>query len=269
VEPAGHGTLEEFDRDGGVPTLLRALKPLLHTATPHVAGGTLGDVITSAPAPSGRIHLPTTPVRHAPVLVALRGSLAPGGALLRTATCGTALLQHEGPALVFDDYADLQRRIDRDDLPATPESVLILRNAGAAAQGMPEWAALPIPAKLLRAGVRDLLRISDARMSGTASGTVILHAAPEAVRGGPLALVRDGDRIRLDAHAGTLDLLVPEAELTSRRTSWRPPPPLHTRGLPALHATHVLEPADGCDYGFLVPQDDAALTRVEPTVGRS
>jgi dihydroxyacid dehydratase/phosphogluconate dehydratase len=172
--------------------------------------------------------------------------------VLKRAAASGALLQHEAPALVFDGLDDLMARIDDPALPVTPDHVLVLRGAGPIGAGMPEAGSIPIPAKLARAGVKDMVRISDARMSGTAYGTVILHVAPEAAAGGPLAFVRDGDRIRLDTARRRLDLLVDESELERRRAAFQPPP-VPARGYARLHAEHVLQADRGCDFDFLVP----------------
>jgi len=181
----------------------------------------------------------------------LGGSLAPNGAVLKRAAASGPLLQHEGAALVFEGLDDLAARLDDEALPVTPETVLVLRGTGPIGAGMPEAGSIPIPAKLARAGVKDMVRISDARMSGTAYGTVILHVSPESAAGGPLALVRDGDRIRLDTAGRRLDLLVDGAELERRRAAYRPPP-VPGRGYAHLHATHVLQADRGCDLDFLV-----------------
>jgi dihydroxy-acid dehydratase len=171
---------------------------------------------------------------------------------------------------VFKDYDDMLARIDSPDLPANADSILVLQNAGACGvPGLPEWGNLPIPSKLLREGVTDMVRISDSRMSGTAHGTVILHAAPESAKGGPIALVQDGDLISLDVENRQLDLLVSESELTRRRAAWTPPESPHLRGWPRLYQTHVLGPEDGCDFDFLLPHTEDALRFVPPCVGRS
>jgi dihydroxy-acid dehydratase len=191
------------------------------------------------------------PVAPGEALAVLRGTLAPDGAILKRAATSGALLQHEAPALVFEGLEDLAARIDDPDLPVTPEHVLVLRGAGPiGGPGMPEAGSIPIPTKLGRAGVTDMVRISDARMSGTAYGTVITHVSPEAAVGGPLALVRDGDRIRLDFAARRLDLLVDEADLAQRRTQFVPAPRAE-RGYERLFVEHVLQAHEGCDFDFL------------------
>jgi dihydroxy-acid dehydratase len=185
-------------------------------------------------------------------LVVLRGTLCPDGAVMKVSAADGALLRHEGPALVFDDIHDLAARVDDPDLDVDASTVMVLRNAGpVGAPGMPEWGHLPIPAKLLRQGVTDVLRISDARMSGTSYGAVVLHVAPESAVGGPLALVQDGDLIRLDVAARTLDLVVDPAELVARRARWVPPPRTDERGFRRLHLDHVLQADEGCDFDFL------------------
>jgi dihydroxy-acid dehydratase len=182
----------------------------------------------------------------------LRGNLAPDGAVIKHTAMEPRLRRHAGPALVFRDYEELARRIDDPALPATPDSVLVLQGAGPlGGPGMPEWGMLPIPKRLLEQGVRDMLRVSDARMSGTSYGACVLHVAPEAFVGGPLALVRDGDVIELDVEARRLSLRVSDEELARRRAAWTPPEPRFTRGWGALYARHVLQADRGCDFDFL------------------
>jgi dihydroxyacid dehydratase/phosphogluconate dehydratase len=200
----------------------------------------------------------------------VRGSLAPDGAVVKASAATPALLAHRGPAVVFHGYDDMRRRVDDPALEVTPDSVLVLAGCGpVGVPGMPEWGMIPIPAKLAAAGVGDMVRVTDARMSGTSFGTVFLHAAPEAAIGGPLALVRDGDLIATDAAAGTIDLEVPAAELARRAAAWTPPEPVHLRGWPALYAEHVTQAPDGCDLDFLRAPTPAHRRFVEPVVGRS
>ena len=194
------------------------------------------------------------PIGPPGALTVLRGSLAPDGAVLKRSAATPGLLKHRGPALVFESPTDLAERIDDPALPVTADHVLVLRNSGPAAAGMPESGSVPIPRKLAVAGVRDMVRVSDARMSGTAGGTVVLHCSPEAARGGPLALVEDGDLIQLDADRGRIDLLVAEQELAARRASAPAPPPLPPRGWKRLHAEHVLPAHLGADLDFLAPR---------------
>jgi dihydroxy-acid dehydratase len=253
LKPIGTGFMEDFHRAGGLPALMRRLSSRLDGDVITGDGRPLARVLADWPAWSDDQVIRTLdrPVAPGEALAVLRGSLAPNGAVLKRAAATAGLLQHEGPALVFEDLDDLAARIDDPSLPVTPEHVLILRGAGPIAAGMPEAGSIPIPAKLALAGVNDMVRISDARMSGTAYGTVILHVAPESAAGGPLALVRDGDRIKLDTAARRLDLLVDEVELARRRTEFRPldSPP---RGYARLHAEHVLQADRGCDFDFLV-----------------
>lgn len=258
LKPSGAHYMEHFHWAGGVPRLLAELAPLLDLSAPTIAGGTVADAIAGAEVVPGQDVIRS---RHNPIhvgggLAVLRGSLAPAGALLKRSAATQALLRHEGRAVVFEGLADLAARIDRDDLDVRPEDVLVLRNAGPkGAPGMPEAGALPIPRKLARAGVKDMVRISDARMSGTAFGTIVLHATPEAAVGGPLALVENGDRIRLDADTRRLDLLVEGEELARRRAAWAPPPlPAGAeRGYLKLFLEQVLQADEGCDFAFCRP----------------
>jgi dihydroxyacid dehydratase/phosphogluconate dehydratase len=200
----------------------------------------------------------------------VRGSLAPDGAVIKTSAATPALLRHRGPAVVFHDYADMTCRVDDPGLDVTPDSVLVLAGCGpVGAVGMPEWGMIPIPARLVAAGVTDMVRVTDARMSGTSFGTVLLHVAPEAAVGGPLGLVRDGDMIAVDVAAGSLELEVGPAEL-ARRAAARPAPARrHLRGWPALYAEHVLQAPQGCDLDFLTAPTAEHRQFVEPVVGRS
>jgi dihydroxy-acid dehydratase len=271
VQPAGSGLVEDLDAAGGVPALLKRLLPLLDGGTPTVAGRTWREILASVEEPTGAAIRPLdAPLAPAPTLAVLRGSLAPSGAVIKSAAASPALLRHEGPALVFEDYADMLHRVDDEALDVTPQSVLVLRHAGPkGGPGMPEWGHLPIPKKLQRRGVADMVRVSDARMSGTAYGTVVLHVAPEAAAGGPLALVLTGDRIALDVPGRRIDLLVDEEELGRRRAAWAPPPSPHVRGFPRLCLDTVLQADLGCDLDFLRPRDAAARRFVPPVVGRS
>jgi dihydroxy-acid dehydratase len=182
----------------------------------------------------------------------VRGTLAPDGAIIKQTAASKGLLVHKGPAVVFRDYVDLQRRVDEEALEVTPASVLLLQRAGpVGGPGMPEWGQLPLPKKLLRAGVRDMVRVSDARMSGTSFGTCVLHVAPESAVGGPLALVRDGDLVSLDVPGRRLDLEVPAEELSRRRQAWAPGPPYYRRGWGKLYTATVRQANEGCDLDFL------------------
>ncbi|HXY90608.1 MAG TPA: dihydroxy-acid dehydratase [Xanthobacteraceae bacterium] len=254
LKPAGEFFAEDFHAAGGVPALLRRLKDRLDLGARTVAGETLGDVVSRAPAyvDEDVIRPLNRPVVASEAIAILSGNLAPAGAAIKLSAASPALVSHEGPALVFDSLAELARKIDDPALAVTPAHCLVLRNAGpVGAPGMPEAGALPIPKKLAAQGVKDMVRISDARMSGTAFGTVVLHVAPEAAAGGPLALVADGDRIRLDVGRRRLDLLVEESELAARRKRWSPPKK-PARGYERLYVDHVSQANLGCDFDFLV-----------------
>jgi len=253
-KPAGVDYLEDLHHAGGVPALLRSLGPLLDGSTVGVTGRPLSELLGDTP-PLGdwqsTIRSLEQPLGPTGALAVLRGSLAPDGAVIKPAAVSTHLHKHRGPAAVFESPEDVARRIDDAALALTPDHVLVLRNAGPVAAGMPEAGSMPIPRYLAEQGVTDMVRVSDARMSGTAYGTVVLHCAPEAAVGGPLALVKDGDEIELDVGARTVDLRVDPGELSRRSASPRPPEP-PPRGWRHLHARHVLQAPDGADLDFLV-----------------
>ena len=253
LKPAGDFFMEDFHAGGGLPALWRRLKDHLDLSAQTVGGESLGEIVARWPAyvDDAVIRPLDRPVFPREAIAVLSGNLAPQGAAIKLAAATASLCKFEGPALVFESLADLARRIDDPDLPVTPEHCLVLRNAGpVGAPGMPEAGALPIPKKLGAKGVTDMVRISDARMSGTAFGTVVLHVSPEAAAGGPLALVRDGDLVRLDAQARRLDLLVDAAELAARRAQWMPPAP-PARGYARLYVERVTQAEKGCDFDFL------------------
>lgn len=254
LKPTGQGYMEDFFAAGGMPAVLRELAPLLHRDVPTIDGRTLGEVLAEPlpePVDRGVIRPLSDPIAPRGGLVALFGTLAPEGAILKRAAATPALFEQEGRAVVFESLEDLARRIDDPDLEVTPADFLVLQNAGPTSPArMPEAGYLPIPKKLARAGVKDMVRISDARMSGTAFGTVVLHVAPDAASGGPLALVRTGDRIRLSVRERRLDLLVETEELGRRREAWRPPP-MPERGWARLWQREILQAPQGCDFGFL------------------
>ena len=259
LKPTGDHYMEHFNQAGGMPRLLRELRPLLDTTARTMAGTTLAEVIDAAEDVPGQTVIRTAqnPVFPVGGMAVLRGNLAPGGAVIKHGAATPALLQHTGPAVVFDGTDDMARRIDDPALDVTAASVLVLRYAGpAGAPGMPEAGYLPIPRKLARQGVKDMVRISDARMSGTAFGTIVLHMTPEAQKGGPLALVQTGDPITLDLAGRRIELGVDPAELDRRRAAWTapPPPPGAERGYLALYLGHVLQADQGCDFDFLRPE---------------
>ena len=257
LKPTGEHYMEHFHWAGGVPKLMRELGPLIDGAARCVTGATLADAVAEAENVPGQtvVRGRDNPVFATGGMAVLRGNLAPGSAVIKFGAATPALLQHTGPALVFDGVDDMAARIDDPALDVTPESVLVLRYAGPkGAPGMPEAGYLPIPKKLARAGVKDMVRISDARMSGTAFGTIVLHMVPEAQAGGPLALVRTGDQIRLDVAGRRIDLLVDEAELARRRADWSAPagPAGGDRGYLRLYLESVTQADEGCDFSFLV-----------------
>jgi dihydroxy-acid dehydratase len=253
IKPGGAYLMEDFYYAGGLPAMLGRLTDLLHLDRPTVAGPLREAVEGREVFHDDVIRSRDKPVATEGGLAVLRGNLAPDGAVIKHIAADPGLLRHTGPAVVFDGYADLLARIDDENLVVDENSVLVLRGSGPqGGPGMPEHGMLPIPARLLRQGVRDMVRVSDARMSGTSYGACVLHVAPESHVGGPLALVRDGDPIRLDVPLRLLSLEVAGEELARRRAGWTPPPAQYERGYGALHAEHVLQANDGCDFDFLV-----------------
>jgi dihydroxy-acid dehydratase len=224
-----------------------------------VNGSTLGENLTGAQVYDSDVIRPrSNPLAASSGLAVLRGNLAPDGAVIKPTAAEPHLLRHTGRAVVFASYNDMARRIDDEALDIDESCVLVLQNAGPlGAPGMPEWGQLPIPKKLLAKGVRDMVRISDARMSGTSYGACVLHVAPESYIGGPLALVRDGDLIELDVDRRRLELKVSDAELARRRTAWQPPKPHYARGFGALYERHITQAPQGCDFDFLLRTADA------------
>ncbi|MET0136164.1 MAG: L-arabinonate dehydratase [Kibdelosporangium sp.] len=251
IQPSGEYLMEDFYYAGGLRGLLARLSPWLHTERVVANGSTLGDALSGAEVFNDEVIRPLeNPLAAEGGLAVLHGNLAPSGAVIKHIAASPDLLRHTGPAVVFDDYADMRDRIDA--VPVTADSVLVLRGSGPqGGPGMPEHGMLPIPQSLLRQGIRDLVRISDARMSGTSFGTCVLHIAPESHVGGPLALVRDGDLITLDVPGRRLELEVPAAELARRRAAWTPPGNRYPRGYTALHAAHIMQADEGCDFDFL------------------
>ena len=253
LRPAGKYLMEDFFYAGGLRALLAGIADLLALSERTVNGRTLGENIAGAEVFDHDVILPRERALVArDSLAVLRGNLAPDGAVIKPAAAEPHLLRHTGPAVVFADYNDMAARIDDPALPVTKDSVLVLQNAGPqGAPGMPEWGQLPIPRKLLEQGVRDMVRISDARMSGTSYGACVLHVAPESFVGGPLALVRDGDLVSLDVPARRLELKVSDAELARRRAAWTRPAPRYARGFGALYQQHITQADQGCDFDFL------------------
>ncbi|MEU4345943.1 L-arabinonate dehydratase [Streptomyces sp. NPDC023838] len=254
VRPGGDTYLmEDFHFAGGLPALLSRITDLLHLDRPTVSYDTLREQLATAEVHHDDVIRPRTdPVAAEGGLAVLRGNLCPDGAVIKHIACEQRLLKHTGPAVVFDDYRELQRTIDDPSLGITADSVLVLRGAGPkGGPGMPEYGMLPIPDHLLKQGVRDMVRISDARMSGTSYGACVLHIAPESHVGGPLALVRTGDLITLDVAARSLHLNVPDEELARRRAEWTPPPARFERGYGALYTDQITQADTGCDFAFL------------------
>jgi dihydroxy-acid dehydratase len=253
IRPSGKYLMEDFFYAGGLPALLRNLGDLLDTTALTANGQTLGENIERAKVfDEDVIRTRDNALVASDTLAVLFGNLAPDGAVIKPPAAEARLHKHAGPAVVFDNYDDMAARIDDPDLPVDENSVLVLRNAGPqGAPGMPEWGQLPLPKKLLERGVRDMVRISDARMSGTSYGACVLHVAPESSIGGPLALVEDGDVIELDVAARRLSLHVSDEELEKRRADWQQPPAKYGRGYGALYLKHITQANEGCDFDFL------------------
>jgi dihydroxy-acid dehydratase len=253
LRPAGEYLMEDFHDAGGVPALLSRLSGLLDLDCLTVTGRSLGHNIAGAAVIDDRVILPLdAPLSRAGGTFVLRGNLAPDGCVIKPTAADPRLLAHTGRAVVFDSFPEMKAKIDDPALGITADDVLVLRNAGPlGAPGMPEWGMLPIPKPLLEQGVRDMVRISDARMSGTSYGTCVLHVAPEAAVGGPLAAVRTGDRIRLDVEARRIELLVDDTELARRLAAWKAAPPRFTRGYGRLFLEQTTQANEGCDFRFL------------------
>jgi dihydroxy-acid dehydratase len=264
IRPSGAFLMEDFYYAGGLRALMAQMSDLLHLECVTVNGRTVGENLAGASLNNPDVIRPRdNPLVPSGGTAILYGSLAPNGAVIKTAAADPRLVTHTGPAVVFKNYEDMEARIDRDDLDVTVDSVLVLQSAGPlGGPGMPEWGMLPIPRKLLLQGVRDMVRISDARMSGTSYGTCVLHVSPESFVGGPLALVCDGDLISLDVPNRTLNLLVDEAELAARRAAWTRPATHYSRGYGALYAERVTQAHEGCDFDFL----ERAGENAEPAI---
>jgi dihydroxy-acid dehydratase len=259
IRPSGEYLMEDFYYAGGLRALMAEITDLLELDCVTVNGRTMGQNLEGARV----VKREVIRSREAPMMenggtAILYGSLAPDGAVIKTAAADRSLWQHTGPAVVFRDYPDMEARLNSEDLEVTADSVLVLQNAGPlGGPGMPEWGMLPIPTKLLKLGVRDMVRVSDARMSGTAYGTCVLHVSPESYVGGPLALVRDGDQITLDIPNRRLELLVPDEEMARRRSEWKRQTPKEHRGYLALYRERVTQAHEGCDFDFLSRQEVA------------
>jgi len=268
VRPSGKYLMEDFFYAGGLPAVLKELLPLLHLDALTVTGRSLSENVAGATNHNSDVIRPLAiPISSEGGTVILTGNLCPDGAVLKQSAASPHLLVHRGRAVAFEDHRDLHARIDDPHLPVDETSILVLKHVGPkGAPGMPEWGAAPIPHKLLKSGVKDMVRISDARMSGTSYGTVVLHVSPEAAIGGPLALVRDGDEIELNVPSRRLTLRVSDQELDRRRAGWKPRAPEFTRGYGKLFLDHVLQAHEGVDFDFL---RGGTPVRLEDTAGPS
>jgi dihydroxy-acid dehydratase len=271
VQPAGIKLIDEFDAAGGIPTVLQQLRSVLDMTAITYTGKSLANLIANNDILDDTIiHRLHAPLTSPPTIAILTGNLAPDGAVIKVAAASPHLLNHSGEALVFNSYDDMLKNIDDDALQVDASTVLVLRNAGPkAVPGMPEWGMIPIPKKLQLQGVKDMVRISDARMSGTSFGTVILHVSPEAAMGSPLALVQNGDLISIDIAARSITLEVSNEELEQRKLHLKSFATPHKRGYPALYIREVMQANEGCDFVFLRPKNEAELIFIEPIVGRS
>jgi dihydroxy-acid dehydratase len=253
LKPSGEFLMEDFYYAGGLPGVLKEISPLLHLDALTANGKTLGENIAHARCFNRNvIKTLDQPLRPEGGTVILKGNLAPQGAVLKQSAASPHLLRHKGRAVVFENAEDLIARIDDAQLEVDENSILVLKNAGPkGAPGMPEWGHLPIPAKLLKAGVKDMVRLSDARISGTSFGTIVVHIAPESAVGGPLGVVKTGDWIELDVPSRRLELLITDAELNNRLAAWQPPAPPYERGYGKMYLDHILQAHQGCDFDFL------------------
>jgi dihydroxy-acid dehydratase len=260
IRPSGKLLMEDFFYAGGLRALMAEMKDLLDLSCSTVSGRPLGETLAGAEVYLRDVIRPLTdPVSSESATAVLTGNLAPRGCVMKPSAAEKRLLRHRGPALAFEDYNHMMREIERDDLDVTPDHVLVLKNAGPkGGPGMPEWGMLPIPKKLVKAGVRDMLRVSDARMSGTSYGSCILHVAPESFVGGPLALAQTGDEIEVDVGARHIHLAVSDDELSRRRAAWKAPEPRYPRGYGAMFSTHIGQADEGCDFDFLAGTAEVA-----------
>jgi len=271
VQPAGEKLIDEFDVAGGVPAVMKQFGNLIDLSATTYTGNTLSTLLSAVTvSDTTLIKTVAAPVTNAPTLAILSGNLAPQGAVIKVAAASAHLLQHTGVAVVFENYDDMLNRIDDDTLEVDANAVLVLRYAGPkGVPGMPEWGMIPIPKKLRLQGIKDMVRISDARMSGTSFGTVVLHVVPEAALGGALAIVQNGDKITLDIINRKITLEISDEEMAARKAAWQAPVSKHRRGYPQLYIREVLQADEGCDLEFLKPRNSEDLIFIEPIVGRS
>jgi len=255
VRPSGKFLMEDFFYAGGLRALMAELREKLDLSCLTVTGKTVAESIAGAEVYKRDIIRPLSdPVSSEGATAVLTGNLAPRGCVMKPSAAEPRLQKHRGKVIAFEDYNEMAREVEREDLDVSPDHILVLKNAGPkGGPGMPEWGMLPIPRKLVKQGVRDMLRISDARMSGTSYGACILHVAPESFVGGPLAFVHTGDEIEVDVPARRIHLRVSDEELARRRSAWTPPAPRYPRGYGALYAQHIGQADEGCDFDFLAP----------------
>ena len=270
VEPSGAKLIQDFNQAGGLPALIANCGETFELDEQTLIGKSWREIVKGVVPSNKTIRTLEDPIYPAGAFAVVKGNLAPNGAVIKVSAASKELLSHTGPAVVFHGYADMRSRIDDPALNITKDSVLVLRDCGpVGVPGMPEWGMIPVPKRLIEEGVTDMVRISDARMSGTSFGTCVLHVSPESAIGGPLALVQDGDQIKLDVNNASLELLVSDAELDSRRANWQAPVSKHLRGWPALYQAHVMQADLGCDLYFLRPNSKIEREFVPPVVGRS
>jgi dihydroxy-acid dehydratase len=270
VEPSGAKLIQDFNQAGGLPALIANCGEYFELDERTLIGKSWREIVKGISPTNKTIRKLDDPIYPSAAFAVVKGNLAPNGAVIKVSAASKGLLSHTGPAVVFHGYADMRSRIDDPTLNITKDSVLVLRDCGpVGVPGMPEWGMIPVPKKLIEDGVTDMVRISDARMIGTSFGTCVLHISPESAVGGPLALVRDGDQIKLDVSSGSLELLVDDSELEKRKLNWQAPISEHLRGWPALYQAHVMQADLGCDLDFLRPKSKIERKFVPPVVGRS
>jgi dihydroxy-acid dehydratase len=270
VEPSGAKLIQDFNQAGGLPALIANCGESFELDEQTLIGKSWREIVKGVSPTNKTIRKLDDPIYPSAAFAVVKGNLAPNGAVIKVSAASKELLSHTGPAVVFHGYADMRSRIDDPTLNITKDSVLVLRDCGpVGVPGMPEWGMIPVPKKLIEAGITDMVRISDARMSGTSFGTCVLHISPESAVGGPLALVKDGDQIKLDVSSGSIELLVDNSELEKRKLNWQAPISEHLRGWPALYQAHVMQADMGCDLDFLRPKSKNERRFVPPVVGRS
>ena len=270
VEPSGRFLIQDFNAAGGLPQLLRRIESLMELDALAVTGKPWREEISATIVPNDAMRDVANPLKPDGAFTVLKGNIAPNGTLLKVSAASPELFVHSGPAFIFEGYAEMREKLEDPNLPVTKDSVLILRGCGAVGvPGMPEWGMIPIPRKLAIEGVRDMIRITDARMSGTSFGVCLLHVSPEAAVGGPLALIENGDIIEIDVYKQSVNVKLSDSELEKRKSQWPGFKSEHLRGWPLLYQQHVLQPDQGCDLDFLRAPTPAHRRFVPPVVGRS